>query len=116
MIGNEEFKSIVGAGTFYRASIVVKGIKKRARIPRTHILPLGYMDYCPNLDENQEQRLSDYAAKIIKSSIRQVNSDSVPYLKLDKITRAQDDFGIMERWEPFSEEHQRIGVFGYDGK
>ena len=102
-------KREIGLGEYYRTSVSVKGIKKRARIPRNHFINIGYFPVC-ELSEEKKNFLNEKAKEVLARSMREMLPDSKPYLVLNRVKIEDGCIGIAEHWEPFSDKNLRIEV------
>ena len=102
-------KNQVGLGEFYRTSVSVRGIKKRARIPRSHFINIGYFPVS-EMSEEKKDFLREKAREVTAKYMRELLPDSKPCLVLNRVKIEDGCIGIAEHWEPFSDKNLRIEV------
>lgn len=93
-------------GELFKIGVNVTGVKKRCRKVERHFLSLGYIPYNDgNFDQNElESKARAFVSENMKSVVGKFE------VVLNQVTRTKDDFGVIEKWQMFSDKNKRFVV------
>jgi hypothetical protein len=88
----------------FRLSVSVTGVKKKCRKPDRHLFNMGYMEYNPNMTDEQKQEVVQKAKDLLAVNMKSfLNGFTV---NLNHVTLRDE----LEMWEPFAETNLKIKV------